>query len=64
MKIEEQNLNEPQTPQLNITAVSGSLLDETKTEDCKHKYKCTLDTDWWSHYVCEKCGHSYILDFD
>ena len=45
-------------------AVSGSLLDEAKTEDCKHKYKCTLDTDWWSHYVCEKCGHSYILDFD
>ena len=41
--------------------VSGLLLEQEK---CKHKYKCTLDTDWWSHYVCEKCGHSYILDFD
>jgi len=26
MKIEEQNLDNPQTPQLNIPAVSGSLL--------------------------------------
>ena len=57
-------LKKNKTKPLKQPAVSGSLLDEAKTEDCKHKYKCTLDTDWWSHYVCEKCGHSYILDFD
>ena len=57
-------LKKNKTKPLKQPAVSCSLLDEAKTEDCKHKYKCTLDTDWWSHYVCEKCGHSYILDFD
>lgn len=44
--------------------VIDSLIDETNRDGCKHKYKCTLDTDYWSHYVCKKCGHSYILDFD
>ena len=61
VKMEHENLNTPQTPPLQQTAVSGSLLEE---KNCKHEYKCTLDTDWWSHYVCKKCGHSYIEDFD
>jgi transposase-like protein len=34
MKIEEQNLNEPQKPQLNIGAVSGSLLTLKRSTGC------------------------------
>lgn len=30
---------------------------------CVHSYKCTLDTDMWSHYVCKKCGDSKIVNF-
>ena len=41
MNIEEQNLNKPQKPQLNIGAVSGSCLVVVK----KDKYD-----DWW--YEC------------
>lgn len=36
MKIEEQNLNEPRKPQLNIPTVSGSSLDKDLVEQrCK-----------------------------
>lgn len=31
--------------------------------ECKHAYKCTLDTDEWSSYTCNKCGHVKIEDF-
>jgi predicted SprT family Zn-dependent metalloprotease len=31
---------------------------------CTHTYRCTLDTDTWSSYVCDKCGKSEIVDFE
>lgn len=44
MKIEEQNLNEPQKPQLNIPAVSGSFSAEDMIKAFnaggKHIYEC------------------------
>lgn len=38
MKIEEENLNEPQKPQLNIPAVSGSayIAETRECGNCKH----------------------------
>ena len=40
MKLENENLNEPQKPQLNIGAVSGSASDNVKSEP---------EEDYWSY---------------
>jgi hypothetical protein len=44
MKIEEQNLDKPQNPQLNIGAVSNSLLNSTLLEANKAIDECVMKT--------------------
>jgi hypothetical protein len=43
-----------------IADVSGLL----PKQECEHEYECTLDTDMWSSYTCQKCGDTYIMDFE
>jgi len=44
MNIEEQNSNKPQNPQLNIGAVSSSLLNSTLLEANKAIDECVMKT--------------------
>jgi DNA polymerase III alpha subunit (gram-positive type) len=67
MKIEEQNLNEPQKPQLNIGAViSRYLCDECGWIGTRAEMKNEQDIDY-NQDCCPKCnnvmfddGHGYV----
>jgi hypothetical protein len=60
MKIEAENLNEPQKPQLNIGAVSRSALCMPirwfEKIFCKHKDKTELHRCYQDRYVSEVCN--------
>jgi hypothetical protein len=46
-----------------IKVAVEKVLKEQHQVLCSHDYKCTLDTDTWSSYVCSLCGDSNIIDF-
>lgn len=49
MKIEEQNLDNPQKPQLNIPVVSGSLLSDDEIREAADEWVFEINGMKWSN---------------